>query len=79
MSYADDQWAREVALVRKYKVDEYGEEVVKEWERRCDRYPLELCNYNNVKHLLFRDGYDEGPPKCPRIEDVAKEMKEKKH
>ena len=67
----DFRWADAQREVRQQKVDKYGEEVVAEWERLCERYPLELANYNNVKHLLFRDGYDEGPPKCPTIEEVA--------
>jgi hypothetical protein len=78
MYWSDDfRWAKMVQEARKEKVDKYGEAVVAEWERVVERFPLELANYNNVKHLLFRDGYDEGPPKCETIEEVAERMRKK--
>jgi len=65
----DIRTAKRAALILKY-----GKKIVIRWEEEVKRWPLLLANYNNCCHLLFRDGFDEGPPKCPTIEEIAKEI-----
>lgn len=82
MSWEGDRWRRMREEVRRQHVEQYGEAVVKEWEDRCARWPLEMANYDNVKYLLFRDERDGaqpvGPPVCPTLQQVADEMAARK-
>lgn len=82
MSWEGERWRKVKEDIRRQQVEQYGEEAVREWQARCARWPLEMANYNNAKHLLYRDERDGaqpvGPPTCPTLEQVAKELEAKK-
>lgn len=75
VTWEGEWWRRMRKEERDRRVAKHGEEVVAAWEFECERYPLVLANYNNVKHLLHRDGYDDGPPAYPTLEAVAARLK----
>jgi ABC-type transporter MlaC component len=75
MIWAGDHYRAATAEHRRRNVLKYGEDVVRVYEQALERYPLELANYNNVRHLLRRDGYDEGPPPYPSLEATAQQMR----